>query len=96
MNDCSDSTTLIKKGCYVVVSPGDADVDIVKATVGRSRHSTTTLIDKGTGLLILLQHYSERDNKTIFFRSDVNKQANEQKVYHINPLKELLKEEMCN
>jgi len=30
------STALTKRGCHVIQSPGDADVDIVNATVERS------------------------------------------------------------
>ncbi|KAH3866989.1 hypothetical protein DPMN_030113 [Dreissena polymorpha] len=52
------NTALTIRGCNVVVLPGDADVDIVKATVERSLHSTTTLIGEDTDLLILLLHYS--------------------------------------
>ncbi|KAH3871008.1 hypothetical protein DPMN_034202 [Dreissena polymorpha] len=71
------STALTKRGCNVVVSPGDADVVIVKATVERSRHSNTTFIGEDTNSLIFLLHYSKRSNTTIYFRSDVNKQSKE-------------------
>ena len=79
-----------------VFSPGNADVDIFKATVGQSRHSTTTLIGEDIYLLILLQHYSKRYHKTIYFRSDINKQSKEHKVYNINLLKEHLGDAVCN
>jgi len=52
-------TALTKRGCHVIQSPGDADVDIVKATVERSRLCTTTLVGEDTNLLILL-HYPEQ------------------------------------
>ncbi|KAH3690072.1 hypothetical protein DPMN_192070 [Dreissena polymorpha] len=42
------STALTKMGCYVILSLRDADVDIAKATVGRSRRSTTTLVGEDT------------------------------------------------
>lgn len=48
------STALTKRGCHVIHSPGDADVDIVKATVEQSCHLTTTLVGEDTDLLILL------------------------------------------
>ncbi|KAH3853531.1 hypothetical protein DPMN_096056 [Dreissena polymorpha] len=51
--------------CYVVVSPGDGDVDIVKATVERSRYSNTKLIGKDTYMLNLLLHNLEGYNKTL-------------------------------
>ncbi|KAH3846648.1 hypothetical protein DPMN_088950 [Dreissena polymorpha] len=69
------STARIKRVCYVVVSPGDADVEIEKATVDRSRHSII-LIGEDTDLLILPLHFSVRENKTINFRSDVNSKRN--------------------
>jgi len=90
------STALTKKGCHVIQSPGDADVDIVKATVERSRHCTTTLIGEDRDLLILHLHYARTDNEIIYFRSDVNKQSKEQKVYNINLLKETLGDDVCN
>jgi hypothetical protein len=78
------STALTKMGCHVIQSSGDADADIVKATVERSRHCTTTLVGEDTDLLILLLHYSRTDNEIIYMYvcSDVNKQSNEHKVGH--------------
>jgi len=84
------STALTERGCHVIQSPGDADVDIVKITVERSRLCTTTLVGEDTDLLILLLHYSIRDNEAIYFRSDANKQSKEHKVYNIKLLKEAL------
>ena len=66
------STALTKRGCHVIQSLGDADVNIVKATVERSCHCTTTLVGEATYLLILLLHYSKTDNEIIYFRSDAN------------------------
>jgi len=71
------STVLTKRGCHVIQSPGDADVDIVKATVKRSRHCSTTLVGEDTDLLILLLHYSRTDSEIIYFRSDANKHSKE-------------------
>ena len=48
------STALTERGCHVIQSPGDADVDIVKAAVERSRFCTTTLVGEDIDLLILL------------------------------------------
>ena len=90
------STALIKRGCHVIQSPGDADFDIVKATVERSRHCTTTLVGEDTDLLILLLHYSITNNEIIYFRSDANKQSKEHRVYNINLLKETLGDDVCN
>ncbi|KAH3887322.1 hypothetical protein DPMN_011337 [Dreissena polymorpha] len=59
------STALPKNGCKDVLLPGDADVDIVQTTVEPSRHSTTTLVDEDTYLLIFLLHYSEKDNSKL-------------------------------
>ncbi|KAH3695117.1 hypothetical protein DPMN_082573 [Dreissena polymorpha] len=61
----------------------------------RSRISTTKLIG-GTDLLILLLHYSERDNNAIFLSSDVYKPSKEYNLYNFNLLKELLGDEVCN
>ncbi|KAH3755480.1 hypothetical protein DPMN_190176 [Dreissena polymorpha] len=60
-------------GCYVVLSSVDADVEIVKETVKRSRRSTTQSVGEDIDWRILIMHYSERDNKTIYFCIDVNK-----------------------
>jgi len=38
------SKGLTERGCHIIQSPGDADVDIVRATVERSRLCTTTLV----------------------------------------------------
>ena len=74
----------------------DADVDVVKATVERSRHCITTLVGEDTDLLILLLHYSRTDNEIIYFRTDANKQSKEHRVYNINLLKETLGDDVCN
>ena len=71
----------------------DANVDIVKATVERSRHCTTTLVGEATYLLL---HYSKTDNEIIYCRSDANKQSKEHRVYTINLLKETLGDDVCN
>ncbi|KAH3780846.1 hypothetical protein DPMN_158668 [Dreissena polymorpha] len=42
------STALTKMGCYVSLFLRDADVDIAKATVERSRRSTITLVGEDT------------------------------------------------
>jgi len=87
------SAALIRKGCRVIQSPGDADIDIVQATVERSRHCTTTLVGEDTDLLILLFHYSSTDNENTYFRS--NKQSKERRVYNINLLKGTLGNDVC-
>jgi len=80
----------------IIQSSGDADVDIVKATVERSRLCTTTLVGEDADLLILLLHYSRRDREAIYFRSDANKQSKEHRVYNINVLKQALGDNVCN
>ena len=67
------SAALTKRGSHVIQSLGDANVDIVKATVEREHHCTTTLVGEDTDLLILLLHYSRTDNEVIYFRSDAKK-----------------------
>jgi len=89
------STALTERVCHVIQSPGDADVDIVKATVERSCLCATALVGEDTDLLLLL-HYSRRDNEAIYFRSDENKQSKEHKVYNIKLLKEALGDDVCN
>ncbi|KAH3877646.1 hypothetical protein DPMN_001522 [Dreissena polymorpha] len=42
------STALTKSGCYVILSPGNADIDIVKETVERSHPSITTSVSEAT------------------------------------------------
>jgi len=86
------STALTERGCHVIQSPGDADIDIIE----RSRLCTTTLVGEDTDLLILLLHYSRRDNEAIYFRSDANKHSKEHKVYNIKLLKEALGDDVCN
>jgi len=54
------------------------------------------LVGEDTDLLILLLHYSRRDNKATYFCSDVNKQSKEHKVYNINLLKQALGHDVCN
>ena len=71
-------------------SPGDADVDIVKATVERSHHCTTALVGEDTDFLILLLYYPITGNEIIYFHSDANKQFKVRKVHTINLLKETL------
>ena len=89
------STALTKRApCHSATR--DADVDIVKATVERTRHCTTTLVGEDTDLLILLLHYSRTDNEIIYFRSDASKQSKEHRVNHINLLKETLGDDVCN
>ena len=76
------SSALTKRGCHVIQSPGDADVDIVTATVERSCHCTSTLVGEDTDLLILLLHYSRTDNEIIYYRSDANIQSKEHIAYN--------------
>ena len=54
------------------------------------------LVGEDTDLLILLLHYSRRDNEANYFRSDANKQSKEHKVYNIKLLKEVLEDDVCS
>ncbi len=87
------STALIKRGCHVIQSLGDADVDIARAAVERAHHCSTTLVGEDTDLMILLLHYSRTDDNVIYFRSDAKKQS---KVYNITLLKEKLGDDVCS
>ena len=81
------SDELKERGCTVVNSIGDADVDIVRAAVESSLLHTTTLIGEDTDLLVLLLHYAQRDSKGVYFRSDKSKADGSFKVYAANHLK---------
>ena len=88
------SFELLEKGCSVINSPGDADVDIVKAAAAASLQQTTTIIGEDTDLLILLLYYAETtNNKGLYFRSD--KSAAATKVYNIIEMKEALGRDLC-
>ena len=89
------STELTKRGCRVIQASGDADIDIVKATVDCSQLCSTTLVGEDTDLLILLLYYAGTENEAIYFRSDT-KQSKENKVYNINLLKQVLGDDLCN
>ena len=78
------SDELKERGCTVVNSIGDADVDIVRAAVESSLLLTTTLIGEDTDLLVLLLHYAQRDSKGVYFRSDKSKADGSFKVYAVN------------
>jgi len=47
------SDQLRKRGCTVVIAPGEAGVLMVKAAVEKSLQHTNTLIGEGTDLLVL-------------------------------------------
>lgn len=73
----------------MINSPGDADVDIVKASVERLNLHSTTLIGEDTDLLALLLYYAHADGPDLYFRSD-NKSNKAIKVYNIKRLKAIL------
>jgi hypothetical protein len=87
------SDSLRKKGCHVVHAEGDADVDIVKATVEVSASKSTTLIGEDTDLLVLLLYHTTKDCKDLYFRSDKGKAK--KNVYNIKVLKQLLGDNVC-
>jgi len=65
------STALTERGCHVIQSPGDADVDVVKATVEHSPLCTTTLVGEDTeqtmrpSIAVLTPTSSQKDTKCI-------------------------------
>ena len=65
------SNSLERRGCNVLQSKGDANVNIVRTTVKKPVSSTTTLIGEDTDLLILLLYYTKPNNNIIYFRSDI-------------------------
>ena len=71
---------LKKKGCTVVNTESDADVDIVKTAIMSSKSQSTTLIGEDTDLLILLLYHAETNGKDLYFCSD---KATIHKVYDI-------------
>jgi len=64
------SAELRVRGCNVINSPGDADVDIALAAVSASDYHSTTLVGEDTDLLVLLLYYAKPGNKQLYFRSD--------------------------
>ena len=87
------SGKLEERGCVVINSPGNADIDITKAAVEASQFHTTTLIGEDTDLLILLLHYAQTDSRDLYFRSDKSAATT---VYHINSLKSVLGNKLCS
>lgn len=90
------SDALKEKNCTVVHAPGDADVDIVKAAVDASLQHTTTLIGEDTDLLVLLLYSEQRKSKGLYFRSDKSKVDGSFKVYDINHIREILRDDICS
>ena len=64
---------------WIIQAMGDADIDIVKATVDSIPVCSTTLIGEDKYLLILLLYYAKTENEMIYFRSDT-KQSTESQV----------------
>ena len=87
------SGELRKRGCHVINSPGDADVDIAKAAVEASRYRATTLIGEDTDLLVLLLFYAQPDSKDLYFQSDKSTATT---VYHINSIMSALGNKLCS
>lgn len=83
-----------QKGCHTIQAEGDADLDIVKATVTMSYFKSTTLIGEDTDLLVLLLYYASQESKDLYFRSDKDKETSY--VYDIKALKQLLGDEICS
>ena len=84
---------LKKKGRTVINASGDADMEIVKATIKASQNQPTTLIGENTDLLILLLYYAEANNRGLYFCSD---KSTVPKVYNISERKQVLGSGMCS
>ena len=82
------------RGCHVIQSKGDADVEIVKAAVSMSSNKSTSVIGEDTDLLVLLLHHAStsNDNK-LYFYSDKGSPAT---VYDIKVMKKLLGYDVCS
>jgi hypothetical protein len=80
------STEIEQKGCTVINTAGDADVDIVRSAVDASLLYSTTLIGEDTDLLVLLLYYAQENGKGIYFKSEKPKNDGSQKVYDIRSL----------
>lgn len=87
------SGELRKRGCHVINSSGDADVDITKAAVEASCYHTTTLIGEDTDLLVLLLFYAQPGSKDLYFRLDKSAATT---AYHINCLMSALGDKVCS
>ncbi|KAG0715131.1 hypothetical protein GWK47_012669 [Chionoecetes opilio] len=82
------------RGCNVIQSEGDADVEIVKAAVSMSSNKRTSLIGEDTDLLVLLLHHaSTSDGNKLYFYSDKGSPAT---VYDIKVMKKLLGNDVCS
>ena len=81
---------LREKGCNVINSAGEADVDIVKAAVTMAYDKSTTLIGEDTDLLCLLLFHSSNGCMDLYFRSDKDK--GNPNVYNIKVFKQALGE----
>lgn len=85
---------MVKRGCTVIQTEGDADVDITKAAVNSALEHSTTLIGEDTDLLILLLHFADANGRPLYFKSD-NQSRGIPKVYDINKLKTHFGSEFC-
>ena len=82
------------RGCHVIQSEGDADVEIVKAAVSMSSNKSTSLIGEDADLLVLLLHHaSTSDGNKLYFYSDKGSPAT---VYDIKAMKKLLGNDVCS
>ena len=55
----------------MIVTEGDADVDIVRAAVNSSHSSLTTVVGEDNDLLVLLLHYGRECQFPLRMRSDI-------------------------
>jgi len=82
-----------KANCIVITAEGDADLEIVRAAVCASEHTTTTLIGEDTDLLVLLLHHATSENRGLYYRSD--RSTCRKRIYNITEMKDVLGEATC-
>ena len=85
---------LREKGCNVINSAGDADVDIVKAAVTMAYDKSTIVIGEDTDLLCLLLFHSSNGCMDLYFRPDKDK--GNPNVYNIKVFKLALGGYLCS
>ena len=86
---------LRKHGCTVQHAVGDADVDIVRAAILSSEHSSTTIIGEDTDLLILLLYHAKNYGFKLYYRSDIKRGSSMNPVYDILGIQALLGTDIC-
>ena len=84
--------TLGEKGCTVVYSKDDADLDIATISIRESLSRNVTLIGEDSDLLILLLYYcwEQISPFRLWYTSDKNREAKENTVYDVYRYRDIL------